>query len=389
MNRTHWLAFPLFLAPSCSLASQGSIQIGTFTLDQVAERNETHALALAPGQALELVTAYGSIEVHAVDGAAPSLQARVRASGRTLAEAELVLSRYQLVFEPRAEGLRVELRGEPLEIREGLVCLSQSAYVDFVATVPSGAPLLADTGSGDITTHGMLGACTLETSYGSLTLDGARGAVQASSGSGDVSVKDLEGDSIQVGSEYGDVRALDVRASGELTLESGSGDVTLERGRAATIELTTDYGTVTLAEGSGAVKAHSGSGDVRLAGVSGAVQASSDYGTVEVEGVLAGLTASSGSGSVHAHARAGSSHSSEWSLSSDYGSVTLSVTASFTGTLDARTDYGSIECDFPITLEAGKREKNDGKLRGTIGAGGAGITLRSGSGDVALKVIAE
>lgn len=389
MNRSHWLALPLFLSPACSASSHGSIQIGAMNLDQRAERNETHALTLAPGQTLELFTSYGSIEVHAVEGAAPSLQARVRASGRTREEAELVLARYQLILESRAGALRVELRGEPLEIREGLVHFSQAACVDFVATVPSGAPLVADTGSGDITTHGVLGACTLETDYGSLKLGGARGEVQATSGSGDVSVRDLEGEHVYVGSEYGDVRAFGVRASGALTLESGSGDVVLERAQAATIELTTDYGSVTLADGRGAVTAHSGSGDVRLAGASGAVKASSDYGTVTIDGVLSGLAASSGSGSVSALARAGSAHTSEWRLSSDYGSVTLSVPATFAGTLDARTDYGSIECDFPITLEAGKKKKDDGTLRGTIAGGGAPISLRSGSGDVALKKLPD
>ena len=52
--------------------------------------------------------------------------------------------------------------------------------------------------------------------------------------------------------------------------------------------------------------------------------------------------------------------------------------------LDARTSYGAVECDFPVTIEAGKR-RGEGRLQGTIGAGGGTVRLSSDSGDVALK----
>lgn len=389
MQRSHWLAFALLSPAACNSSNPGSLQASVLSFEHRAEREESHALALTPGQTLELSTSYGSIEVHAVDGAAPSLRARVHASGRTREEAEAVLARYRVVLEPRAGALRVELRGEPLEIHAGSLRLDQGASVDFVATVPRGTPLVAETQSGDIETHGVLGACELDTAYGSLELGGARGTVQATSGSGDVAVRDVEGERIHVGSEYGSVRALDVVADAELTLESGSGDVDLERGRARTIELATDYGTISLADAHGTVTAHSGSGDVHLEELRGAVEASSDYGTVTIDGVLTGLTASSGSGDIRAAARAGSTHTSEWRLTSDYGTVTLRVPADFAGALDARTEYGSVLCDFEVTREAGrKKEKDDNSLRGTIGAGGAPITLRSGSGNVALKKLA-
>lgn len=356
---------------------------GGMSLHAGAQREETRALELSAGETLTLDTGFGDAEVVAVEGAQPEIHATLHANGRTREEAEAVLARYQLAIERGPHGPEVRLVGEPLEIRDGGMSMTLAATADFHAVVPPGTRLVATSGSGDLVTRGALGACRLETGYGDVTIEEARGGLFAKSGSGDVSARRVAGERVELASGYGEVQLGTVQAQ-RVTCHSGSGDVSLESGTAETLELETNYGSVHVRAASGALKARSGSGDVHLLGVNGAIDAESNYGTVEIDGVLSALRAASGSGDVRARAREGSRLTDGWTLSSNYGEVTLRVPEGFACALDARTAYGNVTCDFPITIEAGKKA-GDQKLKGTIGAGGASVTISSQSGDVALK----
>jgi DUF4097 and DUF4098 domain-containing protein YvlB len=367
-----------------TIPSRSGVVIGGPQLGHEAQRVETHALKLAPEDVLSLITSYGSVEVTGASTGAPELKATVRARGRTQAEAEQVLARYELKIEHRPDGPHAELVGEPLRLHEGSTHLELSAQVDFVATVPLGTGLTASSGSGDLVTRGALGALRLTTGYGSIRIDEARGDVHAKSGSGDVEAAKLDGGEVELESGYGTVRVQNARAR-RVKCESGSGDIRIDAASAESLDLETGYGSVHVDQAGGAVRAASGSGDVRLRGVAGPVEAKSGYGAVEIDGVLASVEASSGSGDVRVRARAGSRVDPSWTATSSYGEVVLEVPADFACTLDARTGYGNVECDFPVTIEAGKKKRGDSKLAGKIGSGGGTVTLSSGSGDVALK----
>ena len=352
------------------------------SVNEQAQRSETHALELGKGETLTLDTDYGDIEVVAGDG--PSeIRATIHASGRTAKEAEEVLARYTIEIDHGPDGPSARLVGEPLRIHDGGSHLVIGAHVDYSATVPAGTPLVATTSSGDIRTTGELGKCRLDTEYGNIALEAARGDVTAKTSSGSVSAERVEAARIDLASDYGDVSLRDAHAE-RLSCKTSSGNVTVEAAEARTIELSTDYGNVHVGKSIGDVKAHSSSGDVRLHGVRGAIAADSDYGAVEVDGQLADLRATSSSGDVRVRAETGSRADSGWTLASDYGTVVLRAPEGFGCVLDARTDYGSVECEFPITIEAGKK-KGESKLKGTVGSGGGTVKLSSGSGNVALK----
>ncbi len=380
------LAFAVLSAGCGCQISLGGGSIPSVVIDQRVEREEVLPLDLGPRDVLDLSTSYGRIEV--VAGAErPELRATLHASGRTKEEAQAVLDRFQLELVRGPDGVRAEVAGEPLVINEGSARIELSAHADFVATVPVGTSISAESGSGDIVTRGALGSLRLDTRYGRITIEEARGEVRAESGSGDVEVARLDcrtsGDGLaELESGYGNVTVDEARAV-RVSCVSGSGDLRVGSAEVDALELKTNYGKVEVQQASGALRAESGSGDVRLKDVRGAVTAKSGYGKVEVEGVISALDATSGSGDVRVKARAESRVETDWNVSSNYGAVVLEVPEGFACALDAHTDYGSIECDFPVTIEAGKRKDRD--LRGTVGAGGGTVRLSSGSGDVALK----
>jgi DUF4097 and DUF4098 domain-containing protein YvlB len=375
----------LVLAPlsaACNLGGSSTTYIGSFRLGHEAEREESHALELAPGELLSLASAFGSIEVRT--GATPTLVATLSASGRTDEEAAAILARYSVVIVRGPEGPKVELRGEPLTVRDGGNEFVLSARASFVATVPPGTRLWADTGSGEVRVEGGLADCALETSFGSVTVRGARGDVRATSGSGGVVGANLEGGRLELTSSFGSV-TLEDAAGTSVLLKSGSGDVRAERVRAPSIELTTTFGAVKARGLEGDARVSTGSGALDLSGVAGALVAKSDFGSVAVEGKLAELDVRSGSGDVRVRALAGSTNAG-WSVRSSFGDVELRVPEGFGCELEARTGFGEVSSELPLVSEAASpKGKEKKQLRGRVGGGGAVVELESGSGDVRLR----
>jgi DUF4097 and DUF4098 domain-containing protein YvlB len=351
-------------------------------VDEEARREETHGLELALGERLSLDTPFGDIEVVAAEGGGSELRAVLRAQGRTVEEAEAVLARYEVSIERGAGGTAVRLRGEPLRIDENGMQMELPATVDYVATVPAGTVLEANSGTGNLRASGALGRCDLTTSYGNVQLSGARGDVAAASGTGDLSMADLASSRIELKSSYGAIRVKDVRSE-RLLCTTGTGDIGMESVQASSLELDTDYGVVQVRSSAGDVRARTGTGDIRFQAFEGGVSASSSYGCIEIGGVLRALQASTGTGNVEVRASEGSRIDSSWSAASTYGDVVLRVPAGFGCALDASTTYGRASCDLPVT--DGGPEKSGRSVRGTVGKGGPRMTLSSGNGDVSLK----
>lgn len=377
--RTHLVLFA-FLAAACG-SSRWSV-VSRFAGSEEASRKETHSLALAAGDRIELATPHGRIEARAVEGATPTLVATLRASGRTSEEAAAVLARYELALVPEQGRLNVALRGEPLRIEEGGTSMLIGASVDYVLTVPEQIQLTARTASGEISVEGPFGACDLETNYGAVGVAGARGAVKAKSGSGDVTLRGIRGDRVRAESRYGALRIDDVVADG-IVAETSSGDLEIAKVRGRNIELETSYGAVSVRDAEGELRASTSSGNVELSGVRGEVAADSKYGQVAIEGVLTGVEARSSSGAVRVRALEGSATTSDWRVASGYGPVTLQVPADFGCRLEATTRHGEVSCAFPVMVDPGPRKT--GSLHGVVGPGGRAVELTSASGNVALE----
>jgi hypothetical protein len=69
-------------------------------------------------------------------------------------------------------------------------------------------------------------------------------------------------------------------------------------------------------------------------------------------------------------------------LSTGGGGITVSMAATATFDLDARTSGGGVSTDLPVTV-VGKVEH--GRLQGPVNGGGKTVELRSGGGGIHLK----
>ena len=151
----------------------------------------------------------------------------------------------------------------------------------------------------------------------------------------------------------------------------------------ARIDASTGDGRVTVRDVEGDLVAHTGDGSIHLEHVNGAVDASSGDGNIMVDGQIRQLRARSGDGRVRVQA-SGSAPTGDWSLATGDGSVILELPAGFGAELDARTGDGRVDVrDVDFDRESG--EQNRKSAKGRIGSGGPRVTIRSGDGSIVVR----
>jgi len=151
----------------------------------------------------------------------------------------------------------------------------------------------------------------------------------------------------------------------------------------ARIDASTGDGRVTVRDVEGDLVAHTGDGSIHLEHVNGGVDASSGDGNIIVDGQIRQLRARSGDGRVRVQA-SGSAPTGDWSLATGDGSVILEVPAGFGAELDARTGDGRVEVrDVDFDRESGEHSRTSAK--GRIGSGGPKVTIRSGDGSIVVR----
>lgn len=186
---------------------------------------------------------------------------------------------------------------------------------------------------------------------------------------------------------FGDHRSakliVSVPVASDLTARSGDGaiDVAGVDGR---VELGSGDGAISGRDLNGDVRAHTGDGSIRLENVKGALNVDTGDGRVIASGTFSALRARSGDGSVSIAAEPGSAVSSEWSITTGDGSVTLALPEDLNGELDAHTGDGRIHMqDLALSNVIGEIRKN--AVRGRLGSGGSLVRVRTGDGSITLK----
>jgi hypothetical protein len=285
---------------------------------------------------VDVVSGAGSIEVR--QGAA----GRVEVSGRIRANDGWGWQRTQLSAEERVRRLEanppVEQRGHTVRI--GYIAetaLRDGVSVSYVVTVPPGATLRTNTGSG------------------SQEVD-VDGSVEAHSGSG----------------------SLRIRRAGGLRVSTGSGGITAGT-IVAELHATTGSGSIHVASAGGPITAKTGSGGIEITQTGrGDVNVSSNSGTVRVRGVRGGVDASTSSGGLQIEGEM----AANWRLSASSGHVTVDLPRGQRFDLDATTNSGHIDVDFPITV-TGRVDRRS--IRGPIAGGGPLLHVRTSSGGISIQ----
>ena len=200
--------------------------------------------------------------------------------------------------------------------------------------------------------------------------------VRAQVGSGSLDVSGVKGPAVlHTGS--GRITVMDI--NGDLEAETGSGalNVTGVTGR---LTATTGSGRIELNGIGGEIRTSTGSGSLHISRSAGRINGRTGSGSIEADGAADDLRLSTGSGSVRIQGNP--SPGSFWQIHTNSGSVTLDVPSNASFRLHALAHSGRIESDLPVIMEEqmGRRE-----LRGRIGSGSASVELDAGSGSIHIR----
>jgi DUF4097 and DUF4098 domain-containing protein YvlB len=158
-----------------------------------------------------------------------------------------------------------------------------------------------------------------------------------------------------------------------------------------TVKITDAAGTVEAKTVSGGITLSGGNGEVGLKAVSGRIQASGVKGSIDAETVSGSIFLKDvkGARSVRAKTVSGGIDcetdilpGGRYSFDALSGGINLTLPSSAAFDLEAESFSGSIKTDFAVTVSGRVSPK---ELRGTVGAGGAVLRVKTFSGTVDIK----
>ena len=194
-------------------------------------------------------------------------------------------------------------------------------------TVPVGTRVIVEGFSVPVSLRGVKGEARVETLSGSVTIDDAVGKVTVETVSGNIALKRIEGDA-QAASVSGRVELGDI--NGDINAESVSGPVFITGAKAARVQAETVQGDL------------------------------SYEGTIESMG--------------------------NYSFTTHSGELTLAVPANASATVSLETFSGSVDSDFPVTLESGaSRRAGESQFDFRIGDGKSRIVLETFNGNIRIQ----
>ena len=198
----------------------------------------------------------------------------------------------------------------------------------YEVTVPVGVRLELKSVSGDITSHGVKGELEVEAVSGDIDVSDGTGMVELTNVSGDITAARLSGEN-RIDVVSGDVALSDV--SGTFEIETVSGEMTIERASLKSL---------------------------RTESVSGEL---SYDGTLDPQG--------------------------RYEFHSQSGDIRLRLPSSAGGSVRLETFSGSVDSEFPMTMQPGDHGMGEHpkRLEFTFGKGGARITAETFSGDINIE----
>jgi len=184
--------------------------------------------------------------------------------------------------------------------------------------------------------------------------------------------------------QMGDMVKLEVRTPRRTFALFGNRSIRVELQvpRELRSDIRTGDGSISVDSLRGETHLNTGDGRIDAHGLDGKLDASTGDGKIRVHGRFDRLNLHTGDGSIEAEVASGSKMTSEWSVRTGDGHVTLRLPTNLSADLDVHTGDGHIESDLPVTVTGAHR---DHELRGRLNAGGPVFTVRTHDGSIRLE----
>jgi len=174
---------------------------------------------------------------------------------------------------------------------------------------------------------------------------------------------------------------LTVPRNSDLNIHSSDGHIHCA-GVNGEIHIESGDGSIEVSDLRGSMLLHTSDGHIEGSSMDGSLDASTNDGHVRVRGRFDALRLETGDGSVTAEILPGSKMTSNWSVRTSDGSVTLRLADSLAADIEAHTGDGSISSQLPLMVSGILGRKD---LRGKLAGGGPTLQIRTGDGSIHLE----
>lgn len=147
-------------------------------------------------------------------------------------------------------------------------------------------------------------------------------------------------------------------------------------------DIRTGDGSIIVENLKGETRLSTGDGRIEATSLDGALDAQTGDGRITIRGRFDLLKLHTGDGSIEAEINNGSRMTSEWSIRTGDGHVTLRLPATLSADLDVHTGDGHIQSDLPVAVSG---SRNEHELRGKLNAGGPPFIVRTNDGSIRLE----
>jgi hypothetical protein len=234
--------------------------------------------------------------------------------------------------------------------------------------------VVAKNANGSIRAEEIRGKAELTNRFGSVVLINSREGAVVKNSNGSVDVRQVGGAAV-IDNAFGTIKVQGVRGNLEVDGSHSRIDVRDVRGDA---DVSSAFGTIDVRDVTGSAKATNANGTVRLAGVRGNATVKTTFASAAVSNVLGAIDVQNQNGSISV---SGAPACQPISLRTTFSSIHVALPASASYALNARTTFGRINSDLPITTTSFGGDSTVG----TIGSGKCKMDLVNSNGSITIK----
>jgi hypothetical protein len=221
------------------------------------------------------------------------------------------------------------------------------------------------------------GSVTIRDSFGNIELDTVSGKLDAETSNGKVMVRDARG-SVTLKSSFGAIEASNIpkgiraiTGNGAITLTDIGGDAFAK----------TSFGSVLAERIGGSLTVENSNGSVTARNVKGDVGVNTSFAGVTLDAIGGRITVNNQNGAIAVTAMRPASGCRDISLKTSFSSIRVRVPEGVGYNVTARTSFGRISSELPITSTG---SVGGDTLNGAIGSGGCQLQLTDSNGSIEI-----
>ena len=222
----------------------------------------------------------------------------------------------------------------------------------------------------------------IKTTFGEIVLEQMGGAITVENSNGNILAKEIKGKA-EFNTSFGSIEASGLRKGVKAT--TGNGRISLnDVGGEAFVK--TSFGSVNVQRVNGSLRVENSNGPVVANSISGDAAAKMSFGSVTLEDVAGSITVDNQNGAVMVSEARTSGGCKGVTAKTSFAPIQVRIGESGNYTVSARTSFGRINSELPITTSG---QMGGDSLNGKIGNGGCTLSLTNSNGNIEILKLAK